>query len=48
MIKKTFNWDYLKKSPDTSGSDPDYSRLFFEVGLQDAGTDGVFGVDKVT
>ena len=22
MIWKTFKWDYLKKSPDTSGSDP--------------------------
>ena len=24
MIRKTFKWDYLKKSPDTSGSDPNY------------------------
>ena len=22
MTQKTFKWDYLKKSPDTSGSDP--------------------------
>ena len=24
MTRKTFKWDYLKKSPDTSGSDPNY------------------------
>ena len=24
MTQKTFKWDYLKKSPDTSASDPNF------------------------
>ena len=30
MTRKTFKWDYLKKSPDTNGSDPIYLTPFIE------------------
>jgi hypothetical protein len=33
MSQKTFKWGYLKKSPDTSGSDPNYFAGGFFTGI---------------